>query len=75
MSKRTKICFNVCQMVWNKKKRQKKISPNSGHSRGGGGQDGKWSHFPPLFFLNPSLSRSYKGHQISEKFDTNKEVK
>ena len=23
---------------------------------GGGGQDGKWSHFPPLFFLNPSLT-------------------
>ena len=22
---------------------------------GGGGQDGKWSHFPPLFFFNPSL--------------------
>ena len=34
-----------------KKKRQKKISPNSGHSRGGGGQDGKWSHFTPVFFL------------------------
>ena len=22
---------------------------------GGGGQDGKWSHFPPFFFWNPSL--------------------
>ena len=37
------------------KKTQTKFSPNSGHNRGGGGQDGKWSHFPPFFFT-PSLS-------------------
>ena len=37
MPKRTKICFNVCQMIWNKKNRPKKISANSGHIRGGGG--------------------------------------
>ena len=38
-------------------KNAEKISPNSGHTRGGGGgQDGKWSHFPPFFFPNPSLN-------------------
>ena len=37
-----------------KKKCQKFFLPNSGHTRGGGGgQDGKWSHFPPFFLTLP----------------------
>ena len=29
----------------------------------------------PCLVMLQRVSRSYKGHQISEKFDTNKEVK
>ena len=61
MPKRTKICFNVCQIIWNFKKMPKKISPNLGHSRGGGGQDGKWSDFPPFFLkLFPKCHMSHE---------------
>ena len=45
------------------------MSPNSGHTRGeggeGGGQDGKWSHFPPFFFLNPSLRLLLKVTEVT----------
>ena len=28
--------------------------------QGEGGQDGKWSHFPPLFFFEPFPNLAYK---------------
>ena len=52
MLKITEICFIVCLLKKKQSKIAEKISPYSGHTRGGGGQDGKWSHFPP-FFLEP----------------------
>ena len=39
-----------------------------------GGEGGTTVSLPCLVMLQ-RVSRSYKGHQISEKFDTNEEVK
>ena len=58
MAKRTKMCFNVCQMLKNKKE-MPTIFFYLTRVTVGGGQDGKWSHFPPLFF-NPSLRTGVK---------------
>ena len=57
MPKRTKICFNVCQIVWNKKNRPRKISPNLGHNRGEGRPRWKVVTLSSVFF-NPSLTVS-----------------
>ena len=39
-------------MVWNKKKSgKKKFHVTWVTEGGGGGQEGKWSHFPPFFLL------------------------
>ena len=45
-----------------KKNAEKIISPNWGHTRWGG-QDGKWSHFPP-FFLEPFPKSSLHSEKV-----------
>ena len=63
----TKIFFIVCQMLQTLKKNTDIFSPNSSHNWGGGGrgggQDGKWSHFPPFFY--PSLKKCIPANNIA----------
>ena len=56
MPKRTKICFNVFRMVWNKKNAQKKFHLTRVTVGGGGGPRWKGVTLSSVFFLNPSLN-------------------
>ena len=55
MSKRTKICLNVCLVVWNKKNAKKKIHLTR-VTVGGGEAKIESGHTFLRFFVNPSLS-------------------
>ena len=41
------------------------MSPNAGHSWGGGGQDGKWSHSSSIFLTLPLVT--FKRNQKNKK--------